>query len=183
MRSQIIVILTTDEVKELEKIDKSRTIDAAVQDRARIILDSANGLRNKDIATKRNYERHYITYWKRRWNKLYQQWQQSDPNERPKMSQKLIAKWLSDLERSGCPPTITPEQRTLILAVACEPPEKSGYPHTQWTDRLLAKEVVKRGIVPSIGHIWIWRFLKSARLKTASQPILAQCQTRRTESL
>jgi hypothetical protein len=139
MPSKIIVLLTPNEVKVLEKIDKSRTVDAAVQARARIILDSANGLRNKDIATNRNYERHYITYWKRRWNQLYQQREQSDPNERPKMSQKLIVKWLSDLERSGRKPIITAEQRNLILAIACEPPEKSGYPHTQWSDRLLAK--------------------------------------------
>ena len=61
-----------------------------------------------------------------------------------------LRKWLADAEGRGADATITEEQRALILAVACEPPEKSGYPHTHWTNRLLAAEVIKRGIVEYI---------------------------------
>ncbi len=57
-------------------------------------------------------------------------------------------------------PEITEEQKALILAVACEPPSQSGYPHTHWTDRLLAREVIRRGIVETISHVWIWAFLR-----------------------
>ena len=42
---------------------------------------------------------------------------------------------LTDQPRPGAPGKFTPEQVTPILAVACEPPEKSGRPITSWTAR------------------------------------------------
>jgi hypothetical protein len=55
------------------------------------------------------------------------------------------------------PSAITEEQQALTLAWR-EPPKKYGYPHTHWSDRLLAEAVVKQGIVESISHNWIWLF-------------------------
>ena len=52
-----------------------------------------------------------------------------------------------------------------ILAVACEPPEKSGRPISHWTARELADEVVKRGIVPSISATQVGRYLREAALQ------------------
>ena len=52
-----------------------------------------------------------------------------------------------------------------ILAVACEPPEKSGRPITHWTAHELADEVVKRGIVPSISVAQVGRYLREAALQ------------------
>jgi len=48
---------------------------------------------------------------------------------------------LSDAPRSGSTGTFTAEQVTLILSVACEPPEQSGRPIDRWTHRELADEV------------------------------------------
>ena len=96
------------------------------------------------------------------------------------MSAKLVRKWLADAEGRGTKPMITQEQRALILAVACELPGESGYPHTHWTDRLLAAEVMERGIVEYVSYVWIWKFLKSARPETAQKSVLVECKHRRS---
>jgi putative transposase len=64
------------------------------------------------------------------------------------------------MARPGAPRKFTPEQVTQILAVACEPPEKSGRPITHWTAYELADEVVRRGIVASISTTQVGRYLR-----------------------
>jgi transposase len=51
------------------------------------------------------------------------------------------------------------------LAVACEPPEKSGRPITHWTAHELTAEVIKRGIVTSISPSQVSRYLREAALQ------------------
>ena len=51
------------------------------------------------------------------------------------------------------------------MAVACEPPEKSGRPIDHWTGRELADEVKKRQIVNDISPRSVGRFLKEADLQ------------------
>jgi putative transposase len=80
---------------------------------------------------------------------------------------RAIESLLGDSPRRGCPGKFTPEQVTLILAVACEPPEKSGRPVTHWTPRELAQEVQKRGVVQSISPRQVGRFLKYCRTQAA----------------
>ena len=63
------------------------------------------------------------------------------------------------------PASSLPSRSSLILAVACEPPEKSGRPITHWTAHELADEVVKRGIVPSISVAQVGRYLREAALQ------------------
>ena len=72
---------------------------------------------------------------------------------------------LGDEPRPGAPAKFTPEQVTQILAVACEPPEKSGRPITHWTAHELTDEVVKRGIVTSISPSQVSRYLREAALQ------------------
>jgi hypothetical protein len=95
---------------------------------------------------------------------------------------KLIAQWLADKPGRGNKPTITPEQKELIRSVACEKPSASGYPHTQWSNRLLAKEVIKRGIVNYIAFQTVWSFLKYSRPETSQEQILAKRQDRGSRS-
>jgi len=89
----------------------------------------------------------------------------------------IIEGILDDAPRPGGPATFTPEQIVQIVAVACEPPEKSGRPISHWTARELADEVQKRQIVSSISSRTVGRFLKAGRLTTASQPLLVECQS------
>ena len=84
---------------------------------------------------------------------------------------------LDDAPRPGGPATFTPEQIVQIVAVACEPPEKSGRPISHWSARELADEVKKRQIVACISSRTVGRFLKTGRFATPSQPLLAECQS------
>ena len=65
-----------------------------------------------------------------------------------------------DLPISGKPPTITADQRCQIEALACEDPEGSDRPITEWTGREIADEIIKRQIVPSISGRHAARLLK-----------------------
>jgi hypothetical protein len=58
-----------------------------------------------------------------------------------------------------------PEQITQILALTCEPPERSGRPITHWTGPELADEARKRGIVESISAARVNRSLSEAKLQ------------------
>jgi len=94
--------------------------------------------------------------------------------EKPPALRDAIATVLGDLPRAGCGGKFTAEQIAQILAVACEPPEKSGRPVTHWTSRELTDEVVQRGIVPSISVRQVGRFLKGGGASAPQEPVLAQ---------
>lgn len=65
--------------------------------------------------------------------------------------------------RPGAPRTLTTEQETALIALACsKPPE--GY--QRWTVRLLAEEAVKRRLVPGLAAETLRQLLK----KTPSSP-------------
>jgi transposase len=67
---------------------------------------------------------------------------------------------LTDKPRSGKPPTIKPEEKAKITALACsEAP--SGY--ARWTLRLLADKAVEKGYIDSISHMEVGRILKKTR--------------------
>jgi hypothetical protein len=72
---------------------------------------------------------------------------------------------LADEPRPGTPATFTPEQICAIMALACEPPEQSDLPLSHWSQSELAREAVRRGIVDSISHGSVGRFLKRGSLK------------------
>ena len=94
--------------------------------------------------------------------------------QKPPALREAVAGVLGDLPRAGCGGKFTAEQIAQILAVACEPPEKSGRPVTHWTPRELADEAVERGIATSISVRQVGRFLKGGGASTAREPILAQ---------
>ena len=74
-----------------------------------------------------------------------------------------IEERLEDLPRPGAPARITPNQVCQIQQVACEEPEESGRPITHWTNREVANEVMKRGIVAQISPRHAARLLKKGR--------------------
>jgi transposase len=61
-----------------------------------------------------------------------------------------VIKALDDRRRSGRDPTITPEARTWLVALACQKPKELGHPHELWTTRLLAAHARDQG--PAAGH-------------------------------
>jgi transposase len=54
-----------------------------------------------------------------------------------------VTQALSDLPGRGRRPTLTPEARAWVVALACQKPKDLGYAQELWTTRLLAKHVRK----------------------------------------
>jgi len=65
-----------------------------------------------------------------------------------------------DAPRPGTPATYSAEDACAILALACEDPCDSGRAITHWTQRELAAEAIKRGIIPAISQRSVGRILK-----------------------
>ena len=125
------IAISHEEQEILRKILRSQTLGAALQERTRIVLAASEGLTNVQIESQFGLEEHRVACWRTRFRDEYEHWQQLDAALRPAMSKKLILQWLVDRPGRGRKPRITPEQKALILAVAIEPPSKSGYPHIQ----------------------------------------------------
>src|SRR5262249_3600715 len=95
----------------------------------------------------------------------------------------MIEAALDDAPRPGGPATFSPEQIVAIVALACEPPSKSGTPISHWTHAELADEVNKRRIAESISSRSVGRFLKGSGPSAAQEPLLAQRQPARSRGL
>jgi hypothetical protein len=78
---------------------------------------------------------------------------------------------LSDAPRCGAPATFTPETICRIMALACEDPETLDVPVSHWSQSELARQAVQRGIVDSISHGSVGRFLKKRPLSSRIAPV------------
>jgi putative transposase len=172
------VIITERQQEVLQSMVWSRSCPQGLAHRAEIILLAFEGLKNEAIAERLGCERHGVGIWRRRWKTAFNQLVRVECLEKPSALRDAIADVLSDLPRAGCGGKFTAEQIAQILAVACEPPEKSNRPVSHWTPRELAEEVVKRQIVPSISVRHVGRFLKDGGTSTAQEPAVAQRQPR-----
>jgi transposase len=141
------------------------TAPSHLRRRATIILLAFDGLRNEDIAEEVGLGRRQVGRWRRRWAKAWSGLIDLECRETKADLRRAIEALLTDEPRPGAPGKFTPEQVTQILAVACEPPEKSGRPITHWTAYELADEVVKRGIVASISTSQVGRYLREAAMQ------------------
>lgn len=171
------VILTERQQQMLQTMAFSRSFPQGLAHRAEIILLAFEGLKNDEIAKKLNCERHGVGIWRKRWQKAFHQLTVIECVEKPPALREAISEVLADLPRAGCGGKFTAQQIAQIIAVACEPPEKSGRPVTHWTPRELADEVIKRGIVTSISVRQVGRFLKDGGTSTPQEPLLAQRQS------
>jgi transposase len=141
------------------------TAPSHLRQRAAVILLAFEGLRNDEIAARIGLGRFQVGRWRRRWAKAWSGLIDLECRETKADLRRAIEAILTDAPRPGAPGKFTPEQVTQILAVACEPPEKSGRPITHWTAHELADEVVKRGIVTSISTTQVGRYLREAAMQ------------------
>ena len=79
-------------------------------------------------------------HWRQRWLDL-----QPIP-----LTELTVEERLQDLPEPGKPSAITADQMCQIEALACEKPEPSERPISQWSGREIADEIMKRGIVEQI---------------------------------
>ena len=124
--------------------------------RARIVLLAAMGKNNREVANELEVSLDTVRLWRQRWLDL-------QPISLDDLS---IEERLDDLPRPGAPPRLTANQICQIQQLACEKPEKSGRPISQWTSREIAAEIMARGIVDTISARHSARILK----KMASNP-------------
>jgi transposase len=141
------------------------TAPSHLRQRAAIILLAFAGLRNQDITEELGLGGRQVGRWRRRWAKAWSGLIERECRETNANLRRAIEAILTDGPRPGAPGKFTPEQVTMILTVACEPPEKSGRPITHWTAHELADEVVKRGIVVSISTSQVGRYLREAAMQ------------------
>ncbi len=153
----------------VEEIARQRRAQYRLVIRASLMLAMADGRGNNELARQRDLDRGVVRNWRNRWLELQSRLAAAEAAEMSDADLRdLILTGLSDLPRSGAPPTFTAEQIVQIVAVACEDPVQSERPISHWTPSELADEAVKRQIVESISPSSVGRFLKSGRFETAS---------------
>jgi transposase len=149
----------------LRTFSRSTTAPSRLRQRASIILMAFDGLLNEEIAERVGLVHRQVGRWRRRWANAWDRLIDIECSESRAVLRRAIEAVLSDEPRPGAPAKFTPEQVTQILAVACEPPEKSGRPITHWTAHELTDEAVRRGIVTSISPSQVSRYLREAVLQ------------------
>ena len=148
----------------LVELSKSRTGSQLVAQRATVVLRAFDGRLNAQIAEEIGLGPGQVGVWRRRWQAAWEELTALECRE-PRRLREAIQEVFRDAPRAGSPGKFTAEQVTQILALACEPPEKSQRPITHWTRRELHAEVLKRGIVPKISESQVGRYLKQAALQ------------------
>jgi transposase len=159
----IEIKLSSDEQVALEKLVKRHKTDQQIAQRARIVLAAAADKSNSQIVRELKLSMNTVRLWRDRWAVL-----QPIP-----ISDLTVQDRLADLPRPGAPLHITADQRCQIEKLACELPEQSGRPISQWTHREIADEIIKRGIVDTISPRHAGRLLKRSGSQTAPHPLLA----------
>jgi putative transposase len=159
----------------LEQIRQRQTACQRLVRRVLVLLALAVDPCIEATARRLQLSRMTVRLWRDRWNEGVPALLKAEQdNASQKQLLALIESLLDDDDRPGTPPTFTTEQIVQIIAVACEPPEKSGRPISHWTTRELADEVKKRKIVADIHPTTVGLFLKRGRFTAAPQPLLAQ---------
>ncbi|MDP9373853.1 MAG: helix-turn-helix domain-containing protein [Chloroflexota bacterium] len=147
------VTLTAEERRELAAIVRRPSAPQQLALRARIILLAADGANNSQIARHLAVDVGTPRLWRTRWLGL----------AAVPLEELSVAERLEDAPRPGGPCRITAAQVCQLTALACETPQGSGRPISQWSGRELADEVVRRGIVDTISARHATRLLKRGR--------------------
>lgn len=175
--SAIPVELSARQQALLQHLQQRQTASQRVVRRVAILLALAADPCVDAAAGRLGLTRLTIRHWRDRWLASAGGLQRAEQDQAPgQQLLGLIEEALDDAPRPGGPATFTPEQIVQIVAVACEPPEKSDRPISHWSARELADEVKKRQIVKDISPRSVGRFLKTGRLAAPPQPLLAECQ-------
>ena len=132
--------------------------------RAWMILLAAEGKDNSEIGRRVRVSRLTVKQWRERWLTL-----EPIPLEELSAEERL-----EDLPRLGGPARITADQRCQLEALACESPEKSGRPISQWTGREIADEMMARNIVETISPRHAARLLKICINSSSPESLLVE---------
>ena len=148
------VNLSEAERQELEKLIKAHSTPQQIALRARILLTASQGMNNEQVGRALHVGVDMVRQWRHRWL----------AGQAIPLTELSAEERLHDLPRAGKPSAITADQRCQMEALACEKPEQSERPISQWTGREIADELMKRGIVAQISPRHAARLLKRGTL-------------------
>ncbi len=148
------VIVRSKQRKELEQLLRTHSTPQQLAMRARVILHAAKGVGVRESGRELGVWPKTVRYWRRRW--------------REATRRQSVLERLADAPRSGTPATFTPQQICALVAMTCEKPSESERPISHWSQREIAAEAMRRGVVPSISQRSVGRFLKK---RPTSNPI------------
>lgn len=145
--------LDKETVEALEKTVRSYSTPQQLVQRVRIILLAGEGKNHSQISRELGISIDMARLWRNRWASF----------ARIPLKELSISERLEDAPRPGKPSNIKAEQVCKIVALACEAPERSGRPISQWTGREIADEIMNQGIVETISPRHAQRLLKKNR--------------------
>jgi len=148
------VIVRSKQRKELEQLVRTHSTPQQLAMRARVILHALDGVGVRESGRELGVWPKTVRDWRRRW--------------REATRRQSVLERLTDAPRSGTPATFTPQQICALVAMTCEKPSESERPISHWSQREIAAEAMRRGVVPSISQRSVGRFLKK---RPTSNPI------------
>lgn len=162
------VFISERQMELLEEITSSRVASVRLVQRARIVLLAFQKNNNEEIAELVGLNPQQVSVWRKRWKADWQRLIQVECTESRSKLKTEMETLFADQPRKGRTATFTTEQQAAIVAIACEEPDaESERPISQFTQREIADEAIKRGIVHSISTSRVGVFLKSHRPKAS----------------
>src|SRR6202051_3068187 len=140
------VTVLSEQREVLEQLVRTHSTPQQLAVRARIMLFAADGVGVRESAQRLEVWPRTVRRWRKRWR------QAADGASVPER--------LADAPRPGAPGTYTPEQICAIVAMTCEKPAPSDRPISHWSQREIADEAMRRGLVPHVSQRSVGRFLK-----------------------
>jgi putative transposase len=140
------VIVEPAQRAALEALVRAHSTSQQLALRARMILQAADDVGVRESARELGAWPKTVRYWRGRW--------------RQAPAAQSVPERLADAPRSGAPATYTPEQICAVIAMTCEKPSESERPISHWSQREIADEAIRRGLVSNISQRSVGRFLK-----------------------
>jgi putative transposase len=140
------VIVLPAHREALEALVRAHSTSQQLALRARMILHAADNIGVRESARELDVWPKTVRYWRGRWRQV--------------PAAQSVSERLADAPRSGAPATYTPEQICAVIAMTCEKPSESERPISHWSQREIADEAIRRGLVSNISQRSVGRFLK-----------------------
>ena len=143
MRVAVEIVLSDDEVLDLSKFSKSRSVSVRLAERSRIVLLAGKGMTNEEIGFELGITRQKAGRWRKRY------------------AESGVEGIRQDAYRPGRKPTISSRKVAQVIRLTTQEKPKNA---THWSQRLMAE---KAGIsMSSVGRIWKSHGLKPHRIST-----------------
>jgi transposase-like protein len=140
------IAVLAEQREALEQLVRTHSTPQQLALRARMMLHAAEGIGVRASARELGVWPKTIRYWRKRW--------------REAADGQSVRERLADAQRPGAPATFTPEQICALVAMTCEKPSESERPISHWSQREIADEAMRRGLIPSISQRSVGFFLK-----------------------